>query len=220
MQNATSCAETSSLPSPSPKPLPPLLPFISDLHLSLAIPLVTYWTLGLTFHAFDIYGYLQQYRIHTPKEIGKRNRVSRFECLRGVLFNQTLQTLFGIIAEWGGEGDFYVCDEYWISVWATRVARTRQLAPKLLRLLAIDFKQLPTRMTISYFTPVSTMTGCRNISAFSSWELHLAQVIYYLVVPIFQFTLAVLISDSWQYFGHRWMHSNKFMYSPSPTVSA
>ena len=98
MHNATLCVEIPSLPSPSPMPLPTLFPFISDLHLSLALSPVAYWTLCLTFHVFEIYGYFHRYRIHTSKEVDKRNRVSRSECLKGVFFNQTLETLFGIIA--------------------------------------------------------------------------------------------------------------------------
>ncbi len=218
MQNATICLEIPSFPSPSPKLLPPLLPFISDLYLSLAIPLVTYWILGLTFHIFDIYGLFQQYRIHTSKEVDKRNRVSRIECLRGVLFNQTLQTIFGVVAEWGNEGDSYISNEYEISVWASRVADARQLAPKLLALLAIDSQKLATHVAISNPTLINTLTGCRSTPTFLSWELRLAQIIYHIIVPLFQFTLAVLISDFWQYFGHRWMHANKFMYSPSPPL--
>ncbi|KAJ6508489.1 sphingosine hydroxylase [Mycena sanguinolenta] len=40
----------------------------------------------------------------------------------------------------------------------------------------------------------------------------LAYYIYWWAIPIFQFMVAIFIIDTWQYFLHRFMHMNKFLY--------
>jgi len=40
----------------------------------------------------------------------------------------------------------------------------------------------------------------------------LANYIYWWAIPLFQFLVAIFTIDTWQYFLHRYMHMNKFMY--------
>ena len=40
-----------------------------------------------------------------------------------------------------------------------------------------------------------------------------AQAIYYVIIPAFQFVLAVCVVDTWQYFLHRATHMNKYLYT-------
>ena len=49
--------------------------------------------------------------------------------------------------------------------------------------------------------------------AYAEWELAAAKVMYYVAFPALQFFLAILIVDTWQYFLHRAMHMNKWLYS-------
>lgn len=110
-------------------------------------------------------------------------------------------------------------DQYAIAVWASRVAYLRQLTAKYLFLRTIDSGRLPAILTTFSPNRSDGLIGNFSTHSFLPSELFLAQAIYYFVVSIFQFVVAVFISDYWQYFGHRWMHSNKFMYSlshPSP----
>ena len=51
--------------------------------------------------------------------------------------------------------------------------------------------------------------------AFAAWEMAVAKAIYWAVIPALQFGLAVAFLDSWQYFLHRAMHMNKWLYSTS-----
>jgi len=49
--------------------------------------------------------------------------------------------------------------------------------------------------------------------AFAHWELQTARAIYHLLIPILQFTIAICIVDTWQYFLHRAMHQSKYLYT-------
>ena len=45
------------------------------------------------------------------------------------------------------------------------------------------------------------------------WELALAETLYWALVPTAQLFVALFLSDTWQYFTHRLLHSNKWLYS-------
>ena len=47
----------------------------------------------------------------------------------------------------------------------------------------------------------------------AGWEIVLAYYIYYYTIPAFQFTAAIFFADTWQYFYHRLVHVNKWLYS-------
>jgi len=49
--------------------------------------------------------------------------------------------------------------------------------------------------------------------AFASWEILAAKSIYWFIIPAIQFSLAIIILDSWQYFLHRAMHVNHWLYT-------
>ena len=115
------------LTSYSLKPLPPLLPFISDAHLLLVLPIIAYWTYGLLFHYIDKYDYLPQYRLHTPAEFLKRNHVPVSEVVTYVLKYQALTTVIGIMLT--GEPELYGMEEYHVASWASRISRFRKGAP-------------------------------------------------------------------------------------------
>ncbi|OAA55055.1 sphinganine hydroxylase [Niveomyces insectorum RCEF 264] len=51
-----------------------------------------------------------------------------------------------------------------------------------------------------------------HVPAFAAWELLLAKALYWVVLPTAQFWFAVGFMDAWQYFWHRLMHVNKWMY--------
>jgi sphinganine C4-monooxygenase len=48
--------------------------------------------------------------------------------------------------------------------------------------------------------------------AFAGWELAVASFMYWYFVPALQFLLAISIVDTWQYFLHRAMHLNRWLY--------
>ena len=136
------------------------------------------------------------------------------------LFNQLLQTLLGVAAGWDAAADFFGDEEYQVAVWAARFRGARRLVPAVLAALGIDARDLEKALPISSLGVDSLLAGCKPENAFGAWELRLGKLGYYVVIPVLQFTFAVLIADSWQFFGHRWMHSNKFMYSESSLPNA
>jgi sphinganine C4-monooxygenase len=75
--NATSSFEPYTL-----RPLPPLIPGISDQHLSLFAPIAVHWLTSGIFEICDRTGWLGRYRLHTTAEELAKNRVTRLECLR------------------------------------------------------------------------------------------------------------------------------------------
>ncbi|KAK1807080.1 Sphingolipid C4-hydroxylase sur2, partial [Friedmanniomyces endolithicus] len=52
-----------------------------------------------------------------------------------------------------------------------------------------------------------------TVPAFASWELLAGRAIYHLLIPTLQFVTAICIVDTWQYFIHRAMHMNKYLYT-------
>ena len=50
-------------------------------------------------------------------------------------------------------------------------------------------------------------------NSFAGWELALASAVYWVLVPLLQFGVAIVVVDTWQYFLHRAMHMNKLLYS-------
>ncbi|KAJ2959060.1 hypothetical protein NQZ79_g5422 [Umbelopsis isabellina] len=77
---------------------PRVLPFMSDSALALVAPLVVYWVYSLFFHFLSKaeIPWVERYRIHDPEDM-KRNKVSVQEVIRGVIFQQVLQTVLGVL---------------------------------------------------------------------------------------------------------------------------
>lgn len=228
--------QTASLPPLPPytlHPKSPLLPYLSDFHLSLLLPVAAYWLMSLIFHIISTKNYFPQHRIHTPAEIKHRNRVSAAEVLRSVVLQQLFQTALGLAIGWlANPGDFYGKEEYDIAVWAGRIRQARQVVPWVLAAVGIDAKTIGETLK-NYAGPFSSGTGvgAANKSAnvtnvvidslffnrdsangFAAWEMRVAKVVYWILEPALRFSIAVFFSDSWQYFWHRAMHSNKWMY--------
>src|SRR5688500_96874 len=91
MANTTLASGLPPLPAYEIRPMPDLLPFISDFWLSLIASHVAYWVVSMIFHVIDVYDLFPQYRLHTPEEITQRNLVSRYEVARDVIIEQIMQ---------------------------------------------------------------------------------------------------------------------------------
>lgn len=229
MYNATSSSGEIPLPPYTLHPVPPLLPQLSDLHLSLAIPIVIHWVLSGIFSFMERYGYGQKYKLHTSAEEETRNRCSRWECFRGVVINQIIQTALGLGLGMLGEGDVAGMKEYSIAVWARRIEATRRTLPRLLSVIGIDAKGLARKfdgsgMGLAALLVTGEQTGKSPYMAMMdgqdtsharlvALETACAGGIYWYIVPAIQFAVAIFAADTWQYFGHRWLHTNKWVYS-------
>lgn len=76
-----------------------LIEGISDTILTLAAPIVAYWSLSLFFHCLDIseWKWLESYRLHESSEVKARNLVTRSQVVCAVLFQQIIQTVLGLV---------------------------------------------------------------------------------------------------------------------------
>ena len=187
MSNATLLSRDVPLPSYTLHPLPPLLPPLSDLHLSLAIPIVIHWILSSIFSLMETYGICPKYRLHTSAEEETRNRCSRWECFRGVVINQIIQTLLGLGFGMLGDGDMTGKEEYDIAAWTRRIEAAHHMLPSLLSLMGINAKGMALSLAssnISFaallmaggetsgFQNIARMSG--NQAALRAWHKNLA----------------------------------------------
>ncbi|KAL8654784.1 MAG: hypothetical protein Q9226_003299 [Calogaya cf. arnoldii] len=208
--------------------LPSLIPGIPDKLLTVIAPIAAYWALSMLFHWIDTRDYFPQYRLHTPAEVSSRNKVSRWEVVRDVVIQQVIQTAVG----WGigmtEPDDLTGQEEYDVAVWARRIRIAQRAVPGLLALAGIDVAGLAKNLNPShpvlagvvlggqYSDLQTTSAGYGHVSStpgFTVWEKTLASALYWYLVPAVQYGIAIIVVDTWQYFLHRAMHMNKWMYT-------
>ena len=228
MANITATHISTILPSCHMRPVPPLIPGFPDDYLLITLPVITYWIWGGLWYWIEHKNYFPQYRLHTSAEVLKRNRVPLRTILWNVATQQLITTVLGVYLT--GEPDQYGREEYDKARWILRLRSVQAVIPKLLAVVGIDAltlagslgKTLPGAAaflrgggdtavwTQQPGTPEPFSTG------FTAWEISVASVIYWYLVPAFQFAVAIFLADSWQYFVHRTMHLNSWLYSLFP----
>jgi sphinganine C4-monooxygenase len=233
MANSTISSELPPLPTYTLRPMPDLLPFISDFWLSLILPHIAYWAVSMFFHVIDVYDLLPQYRLHTPAEISQRNLATRYQVARDVILEQIIQIATSALLSLTEQRPLVGMEEYDLAVWATRVRLAQRALPLILGLLGLNAATISKNMAASHpliagalaggHYPFLTMeldgvTGT-HVPAFATWELLVAKAIYWVVIPCIQLLVAIVVLDAWQYFWHRAMHFNKWMYSESTPIS-
>ncbi|KAJ3755097.1 fatty acid hydroxylase superfamily-domain-containing protein, partial [Lentinula raphanica] len=156
-----------------------LLDGVSDPILTLAGPVLAYWSLSLFFHYLDSseWKWLQKYRLHESAEVQAKNLVTRTQVVWAVIFQQVIQTALGI---------------YWLSDdgHGDHVLGQHRLARYIAPILA----QLVDRHQEARLLPQVTYA------------------VYWWVIPTLQLLFAMFVIDTWQYFLHRAMHVNKWLY--------
>ncbi|OJJ87880.1 sphingosine hydroxylase [Aspergillus glaucus CBS 516.65] len=207
----------------------PLLTPISDNILSLILPIIAYWGLSMVYHLIDVYDLFPQYRLHTPAEVLKRNHVTRWHVVRDVILQQVVQTIAGYAVSYFDEQECVGKEEYDVAVWAQRIRIVQRVLPGFLALIGIDALGLAKNLSRSGHTmlagalsggkyPGMTQSiilesGVEAIApAFTEWEMTLASFIFWYFVPFLQFVWAISVVDTWQYFWHRAMHLNRWLY--------
>lgn len=208
------------LPEYSLEQQPDLISWLPDFWLSLIIPVIVYWVLSLFFHAIDVYDLFPQYRLHTPEEITKRNHVSRYEVARDVIFQQVIQVATGAVLALTEPPEMVGQAEHDVGVWATRIRLAQRALPSVLGFVGLNttaiskniFESSPMlagALAGGYYPSLISETG---VPTFASWEVILAKAIYHFLIPGVQFFVAICLLDTWQYFLHRLMHQNKWLY--------
>jgi sphinganine C4-monooxygenase len=209
-----------------------LLAPLPDNILSLILPIVAYWGMSMIYHYLDVNEYFVEYRLHTPAEVLKRNKVSRWEVIRDVVLQQAIQTVAGLAFLWFDAEETVGREGYDVAVWAQRLRIAQKAVPSLLALAGVDAVSLAKSVSQNGHTMLAGAlaggsypgvtqslvldTGAEVVvPAFTSWELALGGFIYWYFVPALQFMLAISIVDTWQYFLHRAMHLNRWLYGMS-----
>lgn len=225
--NVTITPDLPPLPAYTVTPIPDYLPFISDFWLSLILPHIAYWAVSLIFHIIDTYDFFPQYRLHTPDEIAQRNLASRFEVARDVLLQQIFQVGTSAFLSLTEPPQMTGMEDYDVAVWATRIRLAQRALPTLLGLLGLNAAAISKNMAASHPLLAGALSGGHypfltteldggagtQVPAFASWETLVAKAIYWLIIPAFQVWFAIVFVDTWQYFCHRAMHLNKWMYT-------
>jgi sphinganine C4-monooxygenase len=233
MANGTYLSDLPPLPSYTLEPVPPLIPFLSDFYLSLVLPIAAYWIVSLFFHYIDVHDVWPQYRLHTPAEILKRNHVSRYEVARDVIIQQIIQTIVGTIISLSEPEELVGKEDYDIALWARRIRIAQKALPQLLGILGLNAATISKNVAGSHPLIAGALAGGKYpflttgldvasgtpIPAFAGWEMLVAKTMYWYAVPAAQFMLAIFIVDTWQYFLHRAMHMNKWLYSEFQNTS-
>jgi len=211
------------LPSYTLQPQPPYVPGIPDKYLALILPFIAYWGLSLFFHCIDEWDLFPQYRLHTPAEVLKRNHVSRWEVFRDVVLQQIIQTMFGMFLGWLDEDAQMGKEAYDVAIWAQRIRVAEGAVPVMLGLVGLNAQGLSQKIASTWPMMSSVLAGGHynlfqetsqgTVPAFAPWELLVAKALYYLAIPALQFVFAIMVVDTWQYFWHRAMHMNKWLYS-------
>lgn len=229
--NASYVSDYPPLPEYTLTPRPPLFAPIPDNILALILPIVAYWALSMIYHLIDVYDLFPHYRLHTPAEVLKRNHVTRWDVVRDVLLQQVIQTIAGIAVSYLDEEEYIGREEYDVAVWARRIRWAQRGLPHLLALFGIDALGLAKNLSHNGHTILGAVVAGGRYSglsqsvtlesgaealvpAFAGWELSLASFIYWYFIPALQFIWGVCVVDTWQYFLHRAMHLNRWLYGP------
>ena len=171
-----------------------LVRMMSDEILSLLVFPFCFWVFSFVFMTFEWTGVLQQYRLRTPAEAEKLNKVAPWDCVMNVLGNQALEFLAGLLSH------HLLSPGPFVGIWS---ASPRWIALGLLRSLemaGLNVGKLAIKI------PVEPRHLEDRLVAFSST----------FVIPVVQLLVALFVADTWQYFAHRFFHTNKFLYSKLP----
>ena len=227
ISNGSAMYDLPPLPSYTLSPVPALISFIPDFYLSLILPIAAYWLTSLFFHYIDIMDIWPQYRLHTPAEILNRNHVSRYEVARDVIIQQVIQTFMGAVLGLTEPEEMMGKEDHDVACWAQRLRIAQRALPQLLGFLGLNAAAISKNVSGSHPIIAAVLAGGKYpsldmgvdvvtgsmVPTFASWEIFAAKALYWYIVPALQFGLAVFILDTWQYFLHRAMHMNKWLYS-------
>lgn len=212
--------ELPPLPDYTLRPLPRLLPWISDEALAAALPVIAYWVVSLIYHVIDVYDLFAQYRLHTPAEVLKRNHVSRYEVFRDVIIQQVIQTIAALALSWWDDVAQVGRADYDIAWYAQRLRLAQRAVPVVLSSVGVNSaawasKVAATQPALAGVLRGEHYAGESMAPAFASWELAVGSALYWYAIPALQFAAGIVIIDTWEYMLHRAMHMNKWLYGMS-----
>ncbi|PWN51970.1 hypothetical protein IE53DRAFT_367611 [Violaceomyces palustris] len=175
-------------------PTPSVIPAISDKYLSLLLPIITYWSASLAYHALDVLQlpFTEKYRIHESKELTSKNRVTVTRVIVMVAIQQFIQTVLGLLVL---EDDATGLKQ----TFADHAQNVADLAHVI-------------RSFVSHLAPPSTAPSLIRLLDGTKDANRAAWWLYWWGIPVAQFWFAFFIMDAWQYFWHRAFHESRFLY--------
>lgn len=173
---------------------PTVIPGISDKYLSLALPIAIYWVASLFYHALDTLQlpFTEQFRLHEPEEVTKRNRVGVSRVIFMVVVQQVIQTILGLL----------LLDDD-----AVGLQQTFADHPAKILDIATFLRSSTSRLLGPSLQPVATklLFGSQDAISAAWW-------LYWWAIPTAQFWFAFFVMDAWQYTLHRLFHESRFLY--------
>ncbi|PIL25031.1 hypothetical protein GSI_12919 [Ganoderma sinense ZZ0214-1] len=159
---------------------------VPDHYLALAVPVIAYWVLSSFFHLLDIstFKWLDNYRIHDSEEVKSRNLVSRTDVLIAVIFQHVVQTVIG----------YWWMEEKSTGPQVDHITNMLQLAPAFARLVTLILGE---------------ESGQQLLAERGADGLY---TLYWWAIPLAKFFFGMFFIDTWQYFLHRAMHMNPWLY--------
>lgn len=129
---------------------PSLLPYLSDHHLSLFLPIVAYWAYSLVFCILDslcpYVAWLERHRIHESPQVKARNLTSPQKVVWSVVVQQANQTVLGLLTlDSTGGGRNIPADMHRLRTWISFMAAAifgEKTAESMLKPLEADLTWL------------------------------------------------------------------------------
>lgn len=185
-----------------------LFSLVPDHHLTYIAPALTYWVLGMqqsfgekamTDQVFQIQGYifhfldsrslLSRYRVHSPAETATKRTATKREVIRVALLQQAAQISIGYLT---AQADNEIPDRH--------SEKINWLAIYCLSVQSLMFG----RGMVSHSGSQPRIYSCHK---------QFAYVVYWAIIPMLQLIFAMALADTWQYFTHRALHTNKWLHS-------
>ena len=125
----------------------------------------------------------------------------------------------------------FVPHDYGVALWAQKIHYFGMVAGEAMRYTGLDLEWIMNESQAygvgytaafaqdiwsSHVSNYSQVVGERLDGPtvnFSAWELTAARLLYWVVVPLFQYISAMVLADTFQYFTHRAFHVNRWLYS-------
>ncbi|KAL8959297.1 MAG: hypothetical protein Q9193_003820, partial [Seirophora villosa] len=204
-----------------------LLVTILDNVLAIVLPTIVYAVAGGFFHLLDTYELFGNYRIHPTEDELKRNRITRWECLKGVVRYHVIQISIGLLLNHGASPPMVGDEACRIHDAANMIHNARRIIPAILNTIGIDAKQLshaaqgtsPTLASIiggggggGDLTSIITSPNQPAQNHLTSFDFALATFTTNILVPALQYLVALIVVDTWIYFTHRLCHVNRTLY--------
>ncbi|KAL8829966.1 MAG: hypothetical protein Q9170_005953 [Blastenia crenularia] len=179
---------------------------------------------GFVFHYIDTRGLFAKYKLHTSAEDLTRNRASRKDVIKFALIQQAAQCLLGYLM--ADDTEQLPSPQYAIAVWAQRL---RYLETWFMQITGFHttwtvyglklFEQ--TAPVVSQQDPLAgflkntsgtLLSATDTTISFTPREMLLAKAIYWILFPLGQYLLTMVLVDTFQYFTHRAFHVNNWLY--------